>query len=153
MKRQGKRRSTRLRNRAPDLQEQHHHANAQQDVADAGDAGDRRGHPGGKLRAQHLRNTADDEHDGGHVQADVIGRQRPLRLRAGEGKALFQQKQQEKEHHAQQEVVRVHHAEGCSGGKAVELGELAVKHAADHGEKSVQQGSVHVAFHFLFLLV
>ena len=47
----------------------------------------------------------------------------------------------------------MHHAEGCSGGKAVELGELAVKHAADHGEKSVQQGSVHVAFHFLFLLV
>ena len=44
--------------------------------------------------------------------------------------------------------------QGGFGGKAVELGELPIKHAADHGKNSVQQCQIHTSFyvHFSFVL-
>ena len=136
------------RHGAPQLQQHQHQAHAQQDVADARHAGDGRGGAGGEGSAQHLQRAPHQEHHRGDVEAGVIDRQNPPGLGAGEGKVLFQQKQQQEKHHAQQEVVGVHHREAGLAGKAVELGELPVEHAAGHGQQRVDKGRVHIAFHF-----
>ena len=136
-----------FRDAALELQQHQHHADAQQDVPDAGNAGDRSIGPLGKLGAQHLCHAAHHHHHGGDVQTDLIGQDRFAGLGGGKGKALFQQEKQQEEQHSQQKVVGVHHCKGGLAGKAVELGELAVEHPAHHGEDGVHQRGIEIAFH------
>ena len=82
------------RHAAPDLHQQKHHADPQQDMSDSGHAGDRRIHAPGKRRRQYLCQAPHDKHHRGQVQPDMIGSQYPTGLCTSEGKVLFQQEQQ-----------------------------------------------------------
>ena len=75
---------------APDLEQQKHQADAQQDMTYPGNAGDRRAHSGREFLPHHLHNTAYNKHYSRQIQADVIYCQYAAGFCPGEGKALFQ---------------------------------------------------------------
>ena len=122
-------------------------------MAYAGDAGDSGVKSGRHSRAQHLYHAAYHHHDSRQVQADVVDDEDAAGLGAGEGEVLLQHNEQQEEHHAEQEIVRMYRTEGGPGGEAVVFGELTIKHPADHCEDGVEKSRVHVAFHVFLSFV
>ena len=86
------------RHTAPDLQQQKHQADSQQNVSDPRHAGDCRIRALGEIGPHDLGHPAYHQHDGGQVQPDMIDRQYPPRFRSGEGQILFQHQQQKEKH-------------------------------------------------------
>ena len=77
----------------------------------------------------------------------MVEREDAARFFSREGKNLFGKQQKQKNHHAQQEVVGVNHGKRRFACKAIQFGELTVEHASGHGDESVEERCICVAFH------
>ena len=133
-------------------QQHKHQAHAQKDVADARHAGQRGVERGGERRAQYLHDPPRQQGEGGHVQARMKYRQDPADGPVGEAQLFFQRQQHQEQQRAQCKVMGMYHRQGGAAGKALDLGELPVKHTGRGGEQGIDKGCVGIAFHDDLLL-
>ena len=69
------------------------------------------------------------------------------RLGIRKGKIFLKEHEDQKHHHAEEKIMRVHDRERRLSGKSIVLGKFTIEDPADHREDRIPKSGVHIFFH------